>query len=275
PIADITRRDVIELIDRIADRGAPIAGNRMVATLSKLFRWAVSRDLIPFSPVAEVAKPGKETKRDRTLDDREIVLVWRAAESLAYPFRQFFRLALALGQRRDEIAGMTWDELDLSAGLWTLAGDRTKGGWAHSVPLSPLALRLIAECPRHGRHVLTTGRRRSAAPGAGDAAVSGFSKAKTTLDERIAELAGAAGAVLPAPWTIHDLRRTCRTGLSSLGVQPVVAELVIGHRQQGIAAVYDLHRYDNEKRQALDAWARHLEALLLPPGGNVVPLRRA
>jgi integrase len=265
---------VIELIDRIVDRGAPSAGNRMVANLSKMFRWAGSRDLIPFSPVAEVAKPGKETKRDRTLDDREIVLVWRAAESLAYPFSQFFRLALALGQRRDEIAGMTWDELDLSAGLWTLAGGRT-GGWAHAVPLSTLALRLIAECPRHGRHVLTTGRRRSAAPGAGDAAISGFSKAKTMLDARIAELAGAAGAEPPAPWTIHDLRRTCRTALSSLGVQPVVAELVIGHRQQGIAAVYDLHRYDNEKRQALDAWGQFLETLTSPPGINVTPLRRS
>lgn len=98
----------------------------MVATLSKLFRWAVSRDLIPFSPVADVAKPSKETKRDRTLDDGEIVLVWRAGESLAYPFSQFFRLALAPGQRRDEIGGMTLDERDLTAGLWTLAGARTK-----------------------------------------------------------------------------------------------------------------------------------------------------
>jgi integrase len=273
PIVDITRRDVIELIEAIADRGAPIAANRMVATLSKLFNWAVQRDLIAFSPV-KVEKPGRETQRERTLDDREIVLVWRAAETLEYPFNQFFRLALALGQRRDEIAGLTWDELDLAAGLWTLAGARTKGAWTHTVPLSPLALRLIAECPRHGRHVMTTGRRRGAAPGAGDAAISGFSKAKAALDARIAELAAAAGEESPAPWVIHDLRRTCRTALSSLGVQPVVAELVIGHRQQGIARVYDLHRYDHEKRAALDAWARHLEALLSPPGANVVPMRR-
>jgi integrase len=294
PLAEITRRDVIELLDEIADgkgvgdadadgkaakkekrrAGGPIAANRTRAAISALCNFAIRRSIIEASPAALTERPSAETKRERTLDDREIVLMWRAAESLVYPFSQFFRLALALGQRRDEIAGMTWDELDLSAERWTLAGARTKGGQPHAVPLSPLALRLIAECLRHGRHVLTTGRRRDAAPGAGDAPISGFSKAKAVLDEKIAELAAAAGEEAPPPWTIHDLRRTCRTGLSSLGVLPVVAELVIGHRQQGIAAVYDLHRYDKEKRQALDAWARHLEALLSPPGGNVVPLRR-
>jgi integrase len=292
PLAEITRRDVIDLLDKIADgkgvgdadadgkaaekrrSGGPIAANRTRAAISALCNFAIRRSIIEVSPAALTERPGVETKRERILDDREIVLMWRAGESLAYPFSQLFRLALALGQRRDEIAGMTWDELDLSAGLWTLAGARTKGGWAHTVPLSPLVLRLIAECPRQGRHVLTTGRRRGAAAGDGDAAISGFSKAKTALDARIAELAADAGEEPPAPWVIHDLRRTCRTGLSSLGVLPVVSELVIGHRQQGIAAVYDLHRYDKEKRQALDAWARHLEALLSPPGGNVVPLWR-
>jgi integrase len=106
--------------------------------------------------------------------------------------------------------------------------------------------------------------------------VSGFGKAKKHLDREIAAVrARATGkrATPMAPWRLHDLRRTMRTRLSELGVLPVVAELVIGHKQQGIAAVYDLHRYDEEKRRALEAWEQRLRSIVDPqpaPPANVV-----
>jgi integrase len=183
-----------------------------------------------------------------------------------FPLGQFLRLLLILGCRRGELVGMTWDELDLAKATWRLEGKRTKNGDPRLVPLPALAVEMLAAMPRFtGPFVFTTSY--------GKRPISGFTQIKDLLDRRVAALND--GRHLPN-WRLHDLRRSMRTNLSALAILPVVAELMIGHRQRGIAAVYDLHAYEAEQRAGFEAWARRLLSIVDPPDtGNVVPIATA
>jgi len=275
-LGSITRRDVIELLDAIADEGKPIAANRVRAGLGKLFNWSIQRGIIEASPVAMVERPGAETERERALTDAEIRTVWLAAERLAYPFGPFCRMALATGQRRSEVAGMRWADIDESQRTWTLPAKLTKANRAHVVPLSPLAMNILGDCPRGGAHVFTSRRRRGAKAGdtEADAPISGFSKAKAMLDATAAELATAEEGAPVAPWRLHDLRRTAATVMGRLRVSRFVLSRVLNHADSSVTGIYDRHEYLDEKRQALDAWGQFIETLTGPAGANVVPLRR-
>jgi hypothetical protein len=144
-IKSIRRRDVIELLDGIVERGKPITANRVLAAVRKLFNWALQRDIIEASPVALVAMPSAETNRERTLSIDEVRALWPEFAALGYPFGRFLQTTLATGQRRDEVAGMRWQDIDEAECTWTLPSDRTKAGRAHVVPLSPLAMDILRE----------------------------------------------------------------------------------------------------------------------------------
>lgn len=206
---DITRRDVLDVLDRVVDGGAPIAANRVFSATRKLFNWAVARDIIPSSPCAGVKPPSAERSRDRVLSDEELRSVWRAAEQVGGPFGNMVKLLMLTGQRRDEVAQMQWSEIDLSARLWTLPRERVKSDQAHEVPLSEAAVAILAAVPQvdQSPYVLTTN---------GRAPSSGYSKGKRRLD-----------ALLPPEmpdWRLHDLRRTAATGMARLGVALPVIE---------------------------------------------------
>ncbi len=135
----IARRDVIELLDAIVDEGKPVAANRTLAAVRKLFNWALQRGIIEATPVALVEMPGPEQQRERTLAPDEIRAVWAAADELGYPFGLFFRMALATGQRREEIARMRWGDVDEGARTWTLSSEMTKAGRARRATFAPRA----------------------------------------------------------------------------------------------------------------------------------------
>jgi integrase len=269
-IKSITRRDVIELLDAVMDNGTPIAANRTLAAIRALFNWALRRGMIESTPAALVERPGDEVHRERTLTAEEIRTVWSAAATLGYPFGPFFRLALITGQRRDEVARMRWDDLDLNTRLWTLPAEATKGRRTNVVPLAPLAIDAIRLLPRMGHvsggetkpspYVFTT---------AGTAPISGFSKAKSRLDQTIASICGN----VPAPWTIHDLRRTAATEMGRLGVSRFIIGKVLNHADRTVTGIYDRHAYAEEKRHALEKWAQCLSSLIQSPETNVVALR--
>jgi integrase len=270
-LKSIARRDVIDLLDGIADDGKPIAANRTLAAVSKLFNWAIGRGIIEVSPVGKIEKPGKETKRERTLSDDEIEAIWDAAGSLGYPFGAFFRMALVTGQRRQEVAGMRWQDIDEDERIWTLPSEMTKAGRAHVVPLSPLALKILDGCPRTGAYAFSTRR---------DRPISGFSQAKKQIEAVIAKSGATdkrpnlpptkAGAD-SAGWTIHDLRRTAATGMGKLRISRFAISRVLNHADSSVTGIYDRHEYLDEKRQALDSWAAHLQRLLDdPPTGDVI-----
>jgi integrase len=196
-LQSITRRDVIDLLDNIVDEGKPIAANRTLAAVRKLFNWALQRGIIEASPVTLVEMPGAERKRERTLDADEIRAVWAACGGLDYPFGHFFRMALVTGQRRDEVAQMRAVDANASERIWTLSSDMTKPRRAHVVPLSPLALDILGQAREAatvlfgepeggepGTYVFTTRR---------DRPISGYSKAKGRLDRLIAVAHSEAG----------------------------------------------------------------------------------
>lgn len=273
PIRSITRRDVLDLLDGLVERDMPAMANRTLAHARKLFNWAIERSILDASPMAQVKAPGgKEQPRERELSDAELRDLWPAFESLGYPFGPMFELLLVTGQRRGEVANMKWADLDLEDEVWNLPSDATKAGRQHSVPLSPLATRIIKELPsfRKGDYVFTTTF--------GEKPVSGYSRAKQRV-ERIANEARAKDDLEPlAQWQLHDLRRTCASNLERLGIPLDHIGRVLNHALIGVTArVYGKHSYMPEKRRALDAWATHLEAVLAgePKADNVVDLRGA
>jgi integrase len=274
-ITDITRRDVREAIEAVVLQRGRYAGRHAFAAARRLFGEAVDRDLVEKSPcegLSAVKLHGAPTQRDRILSDDELRLVWRAAGNAGYPFGTLVQLLLLTGQRRDEIADAGWSEVtgwtngeDGKAvfgeePLLTIPAARMKGNFVQTVPLVPAAVEILETVPRFagGDYILTMT--------AGRRPIAAFSKAKTRLDAAVLKLAREnvpePDKVSIAPWTLHDLRRTVRTGLSSVGVLPVIAELAIGHKQVGISAIYDRHRYDAEKRDALTRWEAKLLAIV-------------
>jgi integrase len=291
-IKSISRRDVIELLDAVASespprkgqrrkRGGPIAANRVRSALSKLFNWTIGRSIRTDNPVMVTERPGEETRRERRLSPEEIHELWPVLDGLAYPWGLFFKLALATGQRRDEVATLRWDEISEADALWTIPGERTKNSRPHVVPLSALALEILAACKKAapktrdgklGEHVFTVINK---------GPITGYSQAKGRLDEATVAAramayveSGAAGTPPPlAPWTIHDLRRTCATGMGKLGISRFIIGRVLNHTDRSVTSIYDQYEYLSEKRHALDTWGAYVGRLLEPPGANVAQLR--
>ena len=270
-IGDIKRSDMIRLLDKIVDRGAPYTANRVHAALRKFGNWSVSRGLIDRSFAEGITAPAAETKRDRVLDDREVALAWKAADQTGYPFGPLVHLLVLTGQRREEVAGMRWSEIDVSAATWTIPRERAKNDKAHVVALSGAAVAIVRALPRIADTDLvftTTGR----------TSVSGFSRAKEKLDEKVEELI-AEDDTDPIPsWRFHDLRRTAASGMARLGVGIAVVEKILNHTSGtfgGIVGVYQRHEFLDERRRALEAWASFVENLVGDRSGNVVELRSA
>ena len=282
PIKSIARRDVLDLLDDIVDEDKPIAANRALAAIRKLFNWCCSRDILESSPVAGVTPPSKESKRERVLTEDEIQTVWKACDAIGYPFGAYFKMLLVTGQRRNEVATMRWQDIDLDKGLWTLPRERVKADRVHEVPLSPVAVSILEALPRVSAYVFSS---RTAAPKDAkekdakekDQPISGYSKAKAKLDKQIAAIVAAANPDAEAhdgvTWRIHDLRRTVGTHMARLGVDPYTISRVLNHAEGGVTHVYRRYSYLDEKRRALDTWGRALEAMvgLLP--SNVTPLK--
>lgn len=273
-VQDIRKRDIIELLDDLEDGGMTVGSNRVLALVRKFFNWCVDRDIIDAPPTAGVKPRFAETTRERVLDDDEIERLWKATETVGYPFGPLTRLLLVTGQRLDEVASMPWSELKLDKQLWSLPGERTKNKRAHDVPLSDLAIEIIEGLPK------IAGTRPYLFTTTGETPVSGFSRAKAILDRTIAE---DGGAEVPH-WTFHDLRRTASTKMQRIGIAPHVIDAVTNHKSgviQGVSATYARYDYADEKRAALDAWAVLLRSIVegreydARSAGNVVNLQDA
>jgi integrase len=269
PLPHIGKADLQAAIDAIpAARKA--SRQQVFAYASILFRWAMERGDIADNPVPSMAKPKGAMARDRVLNDDELAMVWRATETLRAPLGAFYRVLMLTGQRREEVAGMTWADLDRTSATWIIRAEKAKNGVAHIVPLAPavveeldrlaLAVRVKAqEDSPDGKRWPKVGPVMSIR---GTVALSCFSQAKTALDIAVAKDAGAIN-----PWRVHDLRRTLATGLQRLGVRFEVTEAVLNHvsgARAGVAGIYQRHDWKDEKRAALSAWAHHVSAILKP-----------
>lgn len=260
-VQEISRRSVVELLDRVVDRGSPVMANRSLAVARKFFAWCIGRSILEANPCLGVKAPAAEVTRDRVLSDHELALVWRAAESLGWPFGPFIRLLILTAQRREEVGAMRWSEIKAGEGLWTIPSTRTKNKRVHDVPLSDVTQALLSTLPRiAGRpgYIFTTN---------GSTAASGYSKAKQRLDtimQRLACEEADRDDVVIEPWRLHDLRRTAASGMARLGADPHVVESVLNHKSgviSGVAAVYNRYSYANEKKEILQRWGFHVEAI--------------
>jgi integrase len=267
PITSITPHDVVAVLDAAVERGAPYQAHNLLGHVRRLFNWAIARGVygLDRSPCDRM-KPkdviGKKALRTRILRDAEMRALWAATESMGYPYGPLIRLLVLTGQRKSEVSDARWSEFDLQRALWTIPAERMKADAPHTVPLTAEAVAVLESLPRfpNGGHLFSTTL--------GQKPVSGFSKAKIRLDEFLsAELrnrAGELGIVHFEPWTIHDIRRTVRTGLSALPIPDLVRELVIAHAKPGLHKVYDQYGYLDEKRRALESWEARLLEIVRP-----------
>jgi integrase len=250
-VADIRRADVRELVEGLEGVVLP---NRVLTLVKTIFRFALSRDWIDFSPVEGIRKPRIERSRDRVLTMAEVAAIWKATEHLGYPFGPYIRLLCLTAQRRTEVASVRWADLDLDTAIWIIPAALTKSERKHAVPLSPLAVATLKALPRLGDYIFTTDARTH---------MSNFAKLKVRLDSYVT----AAGAPLE-PWRLHDLRRSAATHMVRLGVREEVVSRVLNHAPTGITAkVYVLHSYGPEKREALEAWAHEIENVMAIASG--------
>jgi integrase len=261
---DITRRDIVVLMDEVRDR-APVTANRLLGVLARMFNFAAERGIIEDSPATRIRRPS-EAPRVRVLNDDELRRFWHGLEDVdVYPAtRLALRMILLTGQRPGEVTGMTWEEID--GDWWTIPANRMKGGQEHRVPLTPLALEAIEEAKRYAgdRPFIFASSQQAAR----SASITVHSLSRGVLRHR-AEMG------IHEHYTPHDLRRTCRTRLAEIGIDDVVAEKVLGHQLQGILKVYNRHSYDTEKRAALMAWENRLRRILglEVEGAKVINLR--
>lgn len=263
PAERLARKDVVQLVDRLP----PSMARAAAAYGRACFAWGAKRGSVDANPF--VALPVQATaKRDRVLNDTEVVKVWTAAAAIPAPFGPMVCLLLLTGQRREEVGGMEWAELSADLTTWTIPGERTKNGVPSMVPLSAPAQAILRARLAQVREQ----RRGLVFPGEGgqkNPAFQAWSKAKAKLDT----VAGVDG------WRLHDLRRTVATGLQRLGVRLEVTEAVLNHvsgTRGGIVGIYQRHDWKAEKRAALDGWAAHIEIVVAgaDAGPKVVPMRR-
>jgi integrase len=262
-ITDVARADVLRILDAIVDRGAAITANRTLSTMKRWLNWAVDRGYLQASPIANLKDPSKEKSRERVLDDEELRDVWNASGELECPYGPYLRLLILTAQRRGEVAGITWNEIDLDKKLWTLSAARTKPGRVHDVPLSEPALEILRKLPRFegplaGPHAFTTTK--------GKKPINSFTDLRAMLDAEILKRRKAEGDESPlADFTLHDIRRTAATAMAKAGVPPHVLSATLNHTPgsaQGVTSIYNRFRYSEERRAALEAWGKYVLRLV-------------
>ena len=242
----IGKRDIVELASEIAQRGTPMAANTLLKVIKTFLNWCVGRAVIDASPAEGVPLPGKEVARDRVLTNNELASVIRAGRQIGGAYGGIVEMLALTGQRREEVAQMVGDEIDFNSRTWTLPGSRTKNGKPHIVHLSEACIKLIKRASRSGSYVFSI---------SGVRPFQNFTNAKRVLDE----LSGVTG------WRLHDLRRTCVSGMARLGVPPHVADKILNHQSgtiSGVAAVYQRHHFLAERKLALERWGQYIETLV-------------
>jgi integrase len=256
PLQDIRRSDVHELIDGIVASGKVGTAREVRKHLSRLFNWAIDREIVKDSPIHGLKRGDLEKNEEagRALDDDELRYIWQATGSLGYPFGQMYQLLLLTGQRRNEWAAGSRSEINCDKRWLEVPKRRYKGGRDHIVPLSNEVWSIVDGLPTwQGNDYFLFSSRAGAVP------VSGFSKAKLRLDEEVANTMLANGKNMKlAPYRVHDFRVTCETRLAHLGFNQEIRDAVLGHAKPGLQKTYNKHQYLDEKRAALSAYAAHL-----------------
>ena len=261
--ADITNADVSLILRVIVKRGRPIKANRVLALLSKIFRYGIGTGILArgsVSPTYLVPRPGDESDRDRVLTDAEIKKVWLALDAQPTKAAAFIKLGLLTAQRAREVLGMAKAEVDFEKATWLIPGARTKNGREHLVPLSTQAMDIIESLKNDSPYFFPSRR----------VAVGALNSYKKWIDQiRIAT--GTTDATKPGYFTVHDLRRTVATEMARLPEPKItrfMIDRVLNHTDPGVGAKYDRYEYESEKRAALTRWAARLSEIVAGKGSS-------
>jgi integrase len=271
PVTEIDGHDIHSVVDDARKRGIPglkrrnrdvsdARGRKMHSGLCNLFRWLFQHRRVTANPAVGVWHPGPPPSRERVLNEAELKSFWQAAGKARAPYGLIFKLLLLTGARLNEVAGMRRAELSEDGATWTIPGTRTKNHRTHLLPLPPLARELIEVDPKSSPENFLFVN--------GNGPLKSWARPKAELD-------AAMGA--PAPWRLHDLRRTAATGMADLGILPHVIEEVLNHAsgfKGGVAGTYNRAAYAAEKAAALERWAAHIAGLVSDKPTNVTALRQ-
>jgi integrase len=246
-IHEISKRDVVEVVSAIEQRGAPVAANKTLKVIKTFLRWCVGRAVLDRSPTEGIPLPAKEVARDRVLSDPELAQIILAARKMGGPYGGIVEFLALTGQRREEVARSIWDEFNLGQRIWTIPKARTKNGKVHYVHLSSQSIAVLKrQMNKRGPFVFSS---------QGTKSFQGFSLAKRELDE----MSGVTN------WRLHDLRRTCVSGMARLRIPPHVADKILNHQSgaiSGVAAVYQRHDFLAERKHALERWGAHVAQIV-------------
>ena len=251
---EIKRKHVIAMLDEIAGRGSGTMANRTRALASKIFNFGIQRDVVEYNPVHNVPIPGEERRRDRVLSENEIRVMWQDLDHESPRIAATLKLALLTAQRRTEVLGMRWDELDIEAGWWTIPADRAKNKLAHRVPLAPQALDLLRGLKK------TSGKSEYIFPGSKKEPIANLQKPMRRIRQRTG-----------IEFRFHDLRRTAASHMTGIGISRLVVGKILNHAERDVTAVYDRHSYDADKRKALTRWDRRIAEILAERRPGVPP----
>ncbi len=252
----VKRRDIIALIEAKA-KTAPVAANRLASAISRMYNWAIKRDILEVNPAAFVPKV-KEAGRDRVLNESELVTFWErldGAPRIGKDIADALCLVLMTLARPGEVAGLRWDEI--SAGWWEIPGSRTKNGRSHRIPLNRLALEILERRERTGEYCFPSDYRDH--------------MQRLSLSHALRRSQDHFG--MPR-FTPHDLRRTAASHIAALGVPRFIVERLLNHTDRSVTGRYDRYEYSAETRDALEKWDHKLRALLHGEMAEVVEFLR-
>ncbi len=246
---EVKRGEIRALVGRLSDR-APVMANRVFEVTRRLYTWAIGKDLVETSPCVGLSKPSPETQRHRVLTEEEIRAVWAGCDAEPGIIADAFRLMLVTAQRRGEVLSMRWQDVD--GVWWTIPAELAKNGLAHRVPLSRQALAILERLRKRASGFWVFPSPTTDRP------IENPQKAAERLRERskVADL------------RLHDLRRTAASLMTGMGISRLTVKKILNHAERDVTAVYDCHSYDPEKRSALEAWGRRLEAIVTGTAGR-------
>ena len=278
---DISKRDIVLLLEGVVKRGSPIAANRIRALLHKMFTFAVDRDIIESNPCAGVKPLSPEKPKERVLSEEEIKTLWENLDKtgliMSPEIKRALKLILVTGQRPGEVAGM--HRREINERWWTIPSERSKNGKAHRVYLTDTAQDIIG----NGKEFIFLSPRgeldRAIAAGALHCAL------RRNIKGQEYRRKGTKRTYKPKPedpnrlgladFTPHDLRRTVATRMAELRIMEEIIDRVLNHSRRGIIRVYNHYAYDKEIKGALEAWERKLKSIITGKGaGKVVNIQQ-
>ena len=258
PVEALTRRDVALAVSDLVKNHGRVAAARARSALSAFYTWALKEGIAGESnPVAFTNDPAPNEKpRERVLSPAELRAIWRSLPDNRYG--AVLRLLFYTACRRQEIGSLEWSEIDFDRAMLVIPGNKTKNHRTHRLPLVPEAIEILRATPRTDSPFVFGGRR----------GLTSFSYSNRELRTCL-----AASGDVTEDWRLHDIRRTVRSELGDLGVEPWVAETILAHKRAGIEGTYNWAKLEKQMRTALTLWADRLRAIVEGGETNVVSLR--